>query len=297
MIKSGVIERRMNMSHTETRHCLPRIRSSYSQFSEKERQVADYILNNSNKIIHSTINQVAEDLNVADATVFRFCKRIGFKGFQAMKIALAAEIVNPIQDIHETITETDSPKEVAEKVLRSNIRTLEDTYHILDDATIDQAVQILLKATHIEFYGNGGSGIIAMDAQHKFIRTGLRSTSYSDAHLQIMSASQLSSSDVAVLISHSGTNKDMLRVADIARDTGATTIAITNLATSPLSKKVDIPLYTVSQETDFRSEALASRIAQLSLVDALYVNIMIARKEKSKHSLQLMREAISSKRI
>ncbi|MFP3488831.1 SIS domain-containing protein, partial [Staphylococcus sp. SIMBA_130] len=109
--------------------------------------------------------------------------------------------------------------------------------------------------------------------------------------------SQLSSSDVAVLISHSGTNKDMLRVADIARETGATTIAITNLATSPLSKKVDIPLYTVSQETDFRSEALASRIAQLSLVDALYVNIMIARKEKSKHSLQLMREAISSKRI
>ncbi len=297
MIKSGVIERRMNMSDTETRHCLPRIRSSYSQFSEKERQVADYILNNSNKIIHSTINQVAEDLNVADATVFRFCKRIGFKGFQAMKIALAAEIVNPIQDIHETITETDSPKEVAQKVLRSNIRTLEDTYHILDDATIDQAVQILLKATHIEFYGNGGSGIIAMDAQHKFIRTGLRSTSYSDAHLQIMSASQLSSSDVAVLISHSGTNKDMLRVADIARETGATTIAITNLATSPLSKKVDIPLYTVSQETDFRSEALASRIAQLSLVDALYVNIMIARKEKSKHSLQLMREAISSKRI
>lgn len=285
------------MSENETRHCLPRIRSAYSQFSEKERQVADYILEHSNKIIHSTINQVADDLNVADATVFRFCKRIGFKGFQAMKIALAAEIVNPIQDIHETISESDSSKEIAEKVLRSNIRTLEDTFHILNNQTIEQAVQALLDAQHIEFYGNGGSGIIAMDAQHKFIRTGLRTTAYSDAHLQIMSSSQLSSADVAVLISHSGTNKDMLRVADIARQTGATTIAITNLATSPLSKKVDIPLYTVSQETDFRSEALASRIAQLSLVDALYVNIMIARKDKSKQSLQRMREAISSKRI
>lgn len=285
------------MSSNETRHCLPRIRSSYSQFSEKERQVADYILNHSNKIIHNTINQVAEDLGVADATVFRFCKRIGFKGFQAMKIALAAEIVNPIQDIHETISESDSRKDVAEKVLRSNIRTLEDTVHILENNSIENAVQALLNAERIEFYGNGGSGIIAMDAQHKFIRTGLRTTAYSDVHLQIMSASQLTNKDTAILISHSGTNKDILRVAEIAKESGATTICITNLATSPLSKKVDIPLYTVSQETEFRSEALASRIAQLSLVDALYVNIMIARKDASKDSLYRMREAISSKRI
>ncbi|WP_270180547.1 MurR/RpiR family transcriptional regulator [Alkalihalobacillus sp. CinArs1] len=285
------------MSSTETRHCLPRIRSSYSQFSEKERQVADYILNHSSKIIHSTINQVAEDLGVADATVFRFCKRIGFKGFQAMKIALAAEIVNPIQDIHETISETDSKKDIAEKVLRSNIRTLEDTLHILENSSIENAVEALLKADRIEFYGNGGSGIIAMDAQHKFIRTGLRTAAYSDAHLQIMSASQLTESDLAILISHSGTNKDMIRVADIANESGATTIAITNLATSPLSKKADISLYTVSQETEFRSEAFASRIAQLSLVDALYVNVMIARKEKAKDSLQRMREAISTKRL
>ncbi|WP_377887253.1 MurR/RpiR family transcriptional regulator [Alkalihalobacillus sp. R86527] len=285
------------MSSTETRHCLPRIRSSYSQFSEKERQVADYILNHSSKIIHNTINQVAEDLGVADATVFRFCKRIGFKGFQAMKIALAAEIVNPIQDIHETISESDSRKDVAEKVLRSNIRTLEDTLHILDSSSIEDAVEALLNADQIEFYGNGGSGIIAMDAQHKFIRTGLRTAAYSDAHLQIMSASQLTDSDLAILISHSGTNKDIMRVADIAKESGATTIAITNLATSPLSKKVDISLYTVSQETEFRSEALASRIAQLSLVDALYVNVMIARKDEAKDSLQRMREAISSKRL
>ncbi len=287
----------MFMSSTETRHCLPRIRSSYSQFSEKERQVADYILNHSSKIIHNTINQVAEDLGVADATVFRFCKRIGFKGFQAMKIALAAEIVNPIQDIHETISESDSRKDVAEKVLRSNIRTLEDTLHILDSSSIEDAVEALLNADQIEFYGNGGSGIIAMDAQHKFIRTGLRTAAYSDAHLQIMSASQLTDSDLAILISHSGTNKDIMRVADIAKESGATTIAITNLATSPLSKKVDISLYTVSQETEFRSEALASRIAQLSLVDALYVNVMIARKDEAKDSLQRMREAISSKRL
>lgn len=280
-----------------TNHCMQRIRSSYPQFSEKEKRIADYILANGKKIIHSTINEVAEELRVAEATVFRFCKRLGFQGFQAMKIALAADLVNPIEDIHETIEETDNEKEVAEKVFRSNIRTLEDTLGILNEELFNAAVHAIVRARKVEFYGNGGSAVVAMDAHHKFIRSGIQTAAYGDPHLQIMSASQLTDEDVVVLISHSGTNKDILQVTDIVKANGAVTICITNYAVSPLSKKVDIPLHTVSRETDYRSEALASRIAQLSIVDALYVNVMMARKEKAKESLQKMREAISVKRL
>ncbi|MFC7784652.1 MULTISPECIES: MurR/RpiR family transcriptional regulator [unclassified Rossellomorea] len=278
-------------------HCLPRIRSHYSQFSEKEKMIADFIIANPEKIIHSTISGVAEDLGVADATVFRFCKRLGFKGYQAMKISLASDLVTPIKDIHETINEEDSEGVIAQKVFRSNIRTLEDSSRMLDEGMFTKAVQGMLSARRIEFYGTGGSGFVAMDAHHKFLRTGMTTTAYNDSHMQLISASQLTEEDVIVFISHSGSNKDLLEVLDVAKKNRVTTIAITHLAKSPLSNGVDIPLFTVSQETEYRSEALASRISQLSIVDALYVNTMMKRKELSKDSLLKMRDAISIKKI
>ncbi|WP_096199027.1 MurR/RpiR family transcriptional regulator [Bacillus sp. FJAT-45350] len=281
----------------ENKHCIARIRASYPLFSDKEKMVADYIIDNPNKIIHSTINQIAENLEIAEATVFRFCKRIGFKGYQAMKIALASELVTPIQDIHETIEENDDEKTVAEKVFKSNIRTLEETLQVFEQKSFSKAVQAMLKANRVEFYGSGGSGIIALDANHKFMRTGIQTAAYTDSHLQLMSLSQLTTDDVVVLISHSGTSRDILLALELAKEYGIMTIAITTLAKSPLSQGADISLYTVSQETEFRSEALASRLAQLSIIDALYVNISIGRKDLMKPSLQKLREAISLKRI
>ncbi|RBW69299.1 MurR/RpiR family transcriptional regulator [Bacillus taeanensis] len=286
------------MSKTDhIQHCIPRIRASYAAFSDKEKKIADYILENPNRILHSTISQVAEDLEIADATVFRFCKRIGFKGYQAMKIVLASEIVTPIKDIHETIKEQDTEKEIAEKIFKSNIRTLNDSINIIDEEMYTKAVNAIVQARRVEFYGNGGSGIIAMDAHHKFLRAGVTTTAYNDSHMQLISLSQLTKDDVIFAISHSGTNKDILDVVDVAKELGVTTIGITNLAKSPLSQRVDIPLYTASQETEYRSEALASRIAQLSIIDALYVNVMIKRKEAGQAALQKVRKAISVKKI
>lgn len=285
------------MNEEKVQHCLPRIRSYYSQFSEKEKMIADFIIANPEKIIHSTISGVAEELNVADATVFRFCKRLGFKGYQAMKISLASDLVTPIKDIHETINEEDSEGVIAQKVFRSNIRTLEDSLSMLNEEMFTKAIRGMISARRIEFYGTGGSGFVAMDAHHKFLRTGMTTTAYNDSHMQLISASQLTDDDVIVFISHSGSNKDLLEVLDVAKKNRVTTIAITHFAKSPLSNGVDIPLFTVSQETEYRSEALASRISQLSIVDALYVNTMMKRKDLSKSSLQKMREAISIKKI
>lgn len=281
------------MNNLPAQHVLQRIKSSYNQLSEKEKLIANYILSNPQNIIHLTINQIAEDLHIADATVFRFCKRIGFKGYQAMKIALASEVVHPIKDIHETITEEDNEPEITDKVFKSNIRAIEETLEIMNKDTITKAVKMILHARRIEFYGNGGSGIVALDAHHKFMRTGKTSIAYTDTHMQLMSVSQLTSEDVAVFISHSGSNKNLLEVLKVAKDNNVKTISITNFAKSPLSKQTDLALYTVAQETEFRSEALASRIAELSFIDALYVNVSIAEKNKSKDSLSKIRKAIS----
>jgi len=280
-----------------SQNCLGKIRSYYARLSEKEKKIADYILSNPEGIIHSTINEVAEDLNVADATVFRFCKRIGFKGYQSMKIALASEVITPIQQIHEEINETDDEKTITKKIFQSNIQTLENTLHLLDGSSIKNAVNLLTQADKIEFYGTGGSSVIAMDAFHKFIRTGTRVFAFIDSHFQLMSASQLTEKDVAVVISHSGTNKDTINILKTAKRNGAKTIGITGYPKSPLGQDADVSLYTSSEETEYRSEALSSRIAQLSIIDALYVNVMIMKKEQAKHSLERVRDAISETRM
>jgi RpiR family transcriptional regulator, carbohydrate utilization regulator len=285
------------MSMSQHQHCLASIRSHYPQFSVTEKKIADYILENPTEIIHSTINGLAEDLGVADSTVFRFCKRIGFKGYQAMKIALASEIVTGLKDIHERVDEGDSTQTIATKVFRSNIKTIEDTLMVVDEEKFTKAVEIMTNARSIEFFGSGGSGVIALDAYHKFIRTGIRVHAASDSHIQLMTASQMTSEDCAVFISHSGSTKDILQVLDIVKETGAKTICITNFAKSPLSQGVDTSLFTVSEETDYRSEALSSRIAQLTLIDALYVNLMMQREMEGQDALRKMRKAISVKRL
>ena len=214
-----------------------------------------------------------------------------------MKIALASEIMSPIQQILEEINENDNEKAVAEKVFHSNIRTLENTLQILDFTSIKKAAGILTNANHVNFYGTGGSAIIAMDAYHKFIRTGISAYAFIDSHFQLMSASQLTDRDVAVVISHSGTNKDTIKVMNTAKKNGAKTIGITGFPKSPIRQNADVTLFTSSEETEYRSEALASRIGQLSLIDALYVNMMISNKDEAKKSLEKVRDAISETRV
>ncbi|MEJ6529484.1 MurR/RpiR family transcriptional regulator [Exiguobacterium sp. USCH10] len=281
----------------ETMNGTARIRGAYSTLSKKEQRIADYILKQPEQIIHHTINQVADDLDVAESTVFRFCQRVGFKGYQALKIALASDVVAPLQDIHEDITETDTALEIAEKIFSTNGKTIESTRQILEGDSLEKTVELFLGARRIEFFGSGGSAVVALDAYHKFVRSGLQVSAMLESHMQLMSASQLTTADVAVVISHSGASKETLDIAKLLKEKGVPTIAITNYAKSPLSKIADVSLYTVSQETAFRSEALASRIAELSLIDALFTAVMMRRGEAGRASLQQMREAISSRRI
>lgn len=281
----------------ETMNGTARIRGAYSTLSKKEQRIADYILKQPEKIIHHTINQVAEDLDVAESTVFRFCQRVGFKGYQALKIALASDVVAPLQDIHEDITETDTALEIAEKIFSTNGKTIESTRQILEGTSLEKTVELFLGARRIEFFGSGGSAVVALDAYHKFVRSGLQVSAILESHMQLMSASQLTTADVAVVISHSGASKETLDIAKLLKEKGVPMIAITNYAKSPLSKIADVSLYTVSQETAFRSEALASRIAELSLIDALFTAVMIRRGDAARASLQQMREAISMRRI
>ena len=214
-----------------------------------------------------------------------------------MKIALASEVVSPLQDIHEKVDEGDTLDTIAAKVFHANMKTLEETLAIVDEEQLQLAVDMLLAADSIKFFGSGGSSLIALDGYHKFLRTGLKVNAVMDSHFQLGEASQMTENDCAVLISHSGSSRDILQILNVVKSTGPKTISITNHAKSALSAAVNIPLYTVSGETDYRSEALSSRIAQLTLMDVLYVNILLKRGNKGQEAVEKMREAITVKRI
>lgn len=267
-------------------HCLARINSNYSQLSSTEKRIADYIIMSPENAVNKSIDQIAEELNVAISTVFRFSKRIGFKGFQAMKIALASEITEPYKEmVQEKINENDNEQAITEKIFNNNIRMFKETIQVMDFSVLKKAIDVILKGSHIEFFGSGSSAMVALDAHHKFIGSGITTSAYGDAHLQLRSASQLTEKDVAVLISHSGTDKEILQLLEIVKEKGASTIGITKLSNSPLSKKVDVVLYTVSNEMESSYEDSYSRILQLSLIDSLYVNIMSAKKNAAKGTL------------
>lgn len=273
-----------------------KIKAIYSSLSSKEKAVADYILGNPKEIIHLSITGFAENSSVAEATIFRFCKRLGFRGYQAFKIALASEIVEPIQNIHEEINEDDEVLTLAKKIFTGHVEAINDTLNLLDGKELEEIVNILSKATSINFYGSGGSSAIALDGYHKFLRTGINCHAHSDGHQQIISAALLGPGEAAIGISHSGSNKDVIEALRIAKANGAATIAITSHYKSPLTKEAEHVLYTTSRETFFRSEALASRLVQLSLIDVLHVAVSLRRQEETLANLQKIREAISIKR-
>lgn len=286
----------MNVS-LQNQHIRMRIKTLASSFSEKEKKIADFILQQPEKIIHGTINQVASEMDLADSTVFRFCKRLGYNGFQDMKIALASEQSNEMNQIHERISKSDDEKTVLEKIFQSNIQTLVDTLELMDEDRFSLAVEKIIASNKIEFFGFGGSNAVAMDAYHKFIRTGLPVNYQVDSHLQLMASSQLKEGDVAILISHTGHTKEVIEILDTLTENGVYTIGITGFAKSPLNHGVNLALNTVSEETDFRSEALASRIAQLTILDALYVSLMMKLGDQATNALDTIRRAIQKKRI
>ncbi|MCL1631147.1 MurR/RpiR family transcriptional regulator [Sporolactobacillus sp. CPB3-1] len=258
--------------------CIVRIQSAYPHLSEKERKIADYILEDPKETIHSSINQVAARIKVADATVFRLCRRLGFKGFQEMKIVLAADIARSKRFTEKDEEQKDSILNLAEKVFQDNIRTLENTYQILNGEAFKKAVNYLAHSERIAFFGSSGSALIAQEAHRKFVRAGIMTYAPGDGEFQMLSASQLTEHDAAVFISYSATDKHLVQVARTVKQRNCPAIGITGFMKSALAELMDVAMHTVSVPTDFRSESYVARAAQVTMIDALFVSVMNERK-------------------
>lgn len=260
-------------------------------FSEKELKIADFILADPRNASRMTINEMATELGVADSTVFKFTRKLGFKGFRDFRTGLLSEEFDPQVSIHENVTDNDDALTVANKVIHSSAKSLTDTLALLSAKDLERGVQMLTAAKRLSFYGCGESFVIALDAYQKFLRSPIPVLCVNDTHMQVMQASQLDKGDVAFVITHTGLTKEMYVVARVAHDAGAKVILVTSYPSQRISEYADLVFTSTSEEIGYRPESLSCRYAQLAIIDSLYTATMF-RLEGASDSLRKIRSAI-----
>lgn len=275
------------------------IHSRYNSFTNTEKKVADYILENIKDVIYMSITDLADACNVGESSVFRFCKTMDLKGYQEFKIVVAHSISvdNEIPQLSSKITMQDTIEQLSTKILSSNVHALTETYNLLSENDISRAVGYMVNSQRIHFFGVGSSLMTAMEAKNKFMRITSKTECSLDSHFQIMSAALMTEKDVAILISYSGSTKDTIEVAKVAKERGAKVISITRFIKSPLTSFSDITLLCGAHEGPLQGGSLSAKIAQLYLLDLLYFEYFKITNKEAVHNKELTAKAVIEKML
>ena len=270
------------------------IRILYNDMGKAEKKIADFLMQNPQAILPLSITELAERCGCGEATIVRFSRRLGFVGYQQMKLAIAGE--EEIRPIGDNISEADGAFEVFEKVCGDIYCSLEKTKKAINGQALALVCEALLKAKRIFIFGLGNSASVATDAVHKFLRLGIETAAYTDNHMQAIAAAHAKQGDVIIGISHSGSSRDIIDAMQLARENGALTVALTNLGKSPIGKVSDLVLSTVSDETNYSILGLNSRIAQLAIIDTLY-SYLVCHLPQADTAIKETENALQSKKF
>jgi DNA-binding MurR/RpiR family transcriptional regulator len=274
----------------------PRIRMKMPLLTPLEARVVDTVFALRNFSEETALKDIAAEAGVSEAMVVKITKKLGFSGYRDFRAAVSHYNRLPTAEMHQELSVEDSSREIIQKVFRTSIQALEETLAIMDIEAFDRAADMLQKAGQRDFYGVGGSAQIARDVAHKFLRIGVRATVQDDSHMMLMSASLLGPEDVAIGFSHSGNTTAVIEAIQLARRNGARTIAITNYNGSALAQAADIVLCSTAQGSPLMGENAAARIAQLNILDALFVAVAQRNYEAAEKNLEKTMSAVMSKR-
>ncbi len=284
-----------------TGHPGPRAMSLLTSLREHaggaERKVIDVVCENPADVLTMTAGEIAQRSGVSEATVARVWRKAGFDGFEEVKIQLAQDLTNTLTAIHEEVAPADPTAAIIHKVFQSNMAALSDTRASLPSGAVDRAADLIAAARQVLVCGVGNSGLLAHDAQQKWLRLGLVVHAAADGVSQAVHAALLREQDVLVAISHSGTSRDILEAAAVARESGTAVIAITQQGKTPLAQLADVVLPTVARETAFRSEAMSSRLCMISIIDTLFVVLAMRAQETTLGNLLRIRTVTRGKHV
>jgi glucokinase len=272
---------------------LSQIQRARNGLSPAERRVADHVLAHPRSTLSDPIAEIAKAALVSQPTVIRFCRSLGCEGLSDFKLRLASGLSGSIPLTHTQVTGTDTMLELGVKVLGNTASAILQVREQLNRDTLARAIELLAAAQRIEFFAIGHYGVVADDAQFKFLRFGVPSASYTDPRLQMLAANVMRASDVAVIVSSSGRIEDLLAVVDLAQARGAKVVAITASHT-PLSKKADVALIVDHLEDVATHVPMVSRILHLLVIDILAVGVAMKLGQQGVPALPIATSATSA---
>ena len=281
---------------------LLRVREMLPQLSASERRVAEAVLADPRVVRESTITELAGMSASAASTVARFCQRLGFDGYRQFRAAVIAALGYDDARLGEfdlgegEIDAGDAPEEIAAKIAFQEVRAIQATMAALDLDATARAAAALGGARRIVLYGAGSSSLTAQDLCQKLARIGRPAVAETDVHLALSRAALLDADSVLVGVSSRGETRETLDVLRAARRAGATTVSITNATSSSLDDVSDVVLRSAVRESRLRSGATASRIAQLAIVDVLFVLVLRLDFPQLSESLRVTYDAVRSRR-
>lgn len=270
--------------------------------SPAEQRVARLVVADPAEAARRTITDLATAAETSEATVIRFCRSVGMEGYPQLRIRLAAEAARRVEPPDARVMGGDIPPgadmaQIIATIAFNDARAVEETAEQLDPAVCEQVVDAISRAGRVDIYGSGASGFVASDFQQKLHRIGRTAFYFPDVHTALTSVALLGRGDVAVGISHTGTTSDTIEVLEQARSRGATTVVLTNFPRSPITEVADFVLTTAARETTYRSGAMASRLAQLTVVDCLFVGVAARNRDRARRALEATAEAVRPHRV
>ncbi|MDI9245770.1 MurR/RpiR family transcriptional regulator [Marinobacter sp. CHS3-4] len=272
------------------------IQNRLENLNKSERKVAEAILRDPSAATRYSIAALARAADVSEPTVNRFCRGFSATGFPDFKIRLAQSIATGTPYVGQNIEPDDTVGEFTDKIMLSTIANLEKARQSLEPAALSLAIDHLIQARQIHFFGMGGSAPVAMDAQHKFFRFNIPVMFYDDPLMQRMVAAGASTGDVIVLISNTGRTVESIEIAQNARASGATVIGITT-PDSPLAEACTVVVGVPEPEDTEIYMPMSSRIIHLTVVDVLATGVTLKRGIDFQGHLKKIKESLKATRL
>lgn len=248
------------------------IQSFYPSLSKGEKKIADYVIAEKDQIIYQTLQEISKCIGVGEATIVRFCHKIGFEGFHDFKLSVAKEIPN---------STTEEGVHYVDYITMNLQNAITSTKQILNKEKIEAAVDLILSAKRVFFYGVGTSSNAALDMQSRLLRYGKTSAVVSDAHFQAMTSSVLGEEDLVIAFSLSGYTQDIVESLSIAKSNGVKIITITNHTLSPAAEFADVVLLSAGKESPMDGGSLSGRVSQLYIIDLICTGYALRDAERS----------------
>ena len=280
-----------------------RITEKYSKMTKSEKRIADYLMQKKWDLELMSITDLAEQCSVADSTIFRFCKKLGYGGYNDFKIALAKEQGRVLGNSASTeevdtcmnVTGRDSVQTTGQKLMVLYTAALEQTQELLITGNVEEAARIFTQAERVYCFGQGGSQITAMEAWASFITVSRHFETIQDTHMQVLTASMCTDKDAVWFFSYSGSTKDMVDILGQAKEHKAKVVLVTRYAKSPATQYADVVLLCGSNESPLQSGTIVAKISQLFVIDMVYQEYIRISPEMCETNRDLTSQAMANR--